>query len=502
MPSPAPSTVLPPAPDWDRQNRFTRGTDRLWVFPWQARSLGVILKQRMSPQNPDEGPSRGSLILGPGPRLVGLEPLLRALGAESVVQVTDLGQLLKGDLSGQRVLIDLTTLASEDGGILRRVLRDNPNCRLELIGGDPTRAIVQSLTLQGRGGWSSWPLDTDRLTLWARGHHFPALAGSGPEVSQPPVQFKPTPPAAGKEALLRPQTDPEIRAIERILGGLPQEDGSEPLTPFDTQSKPKDAAHERGGEESETTGSAGFGDQEDSAFGAGLGTDPQESKTRQSKSPPLPTAHIPHWYRDQVADLADIAQRLDLGLRRTLEASEGVESESALRGLSDDILRLGQFTRTIGYLAAPPGPDGSSVDLSALAQDFLSSLAHEEDGGPRYLFRAAPDAVVRAEKSLLVLAIDAILAVASLAAGNKGEVKVGVSTEGQQALLEVSFPPGPLAQLEADRWLEPYALHRLLPGVGPNAIPAAAAILAGQGGDLSLSAAGNERCFRLELPLA
>lgn len=456
----------------------------------------------MSSQNPDEGPSRGSLILGPGPRLASLEPLLRALGAESVVQAEDLGQLLKGDLSGQRLLIDLTILPTEDGGILRRVLRDNPSCRLELIGGDPTRAIVQSLTLQGRAGWSSWPLDTDRLTLWARSDHVSALAHSGSEVSQPPAQFKPTPPATGEEAVPRPHTDPEIQAIERILGGSSQEDGSEPLTPFDTQSMPDDGTHGRGGKESESEGSAGLSDQEDPAFGAGLGTEPGESKTRPSKSPPLPTAHIPHWYRDQVADLADIAQRLDLGLRHTLEASEGVESETALRGLSDDILRLGQFTRTIGFLAAPPGPDGSSVDLSALAQDFLSSLAHEEDGGPRYLFRSAPDAVVRAEKSLLVLAIDAVLAVASLAAGNKGEVKVGVSTEDQQALLEVSFPPGPLARLEADRWLEPYALHRLLPGVGPNAIPAAAAIVAGQGGDLSLSGTGKERCFRLELPLA
>ncbi len=434
--------------------------------------------------------------------MASLEPLFRALGAESVVQATDLGQLLKGDLSGHRLLIDLTTLPSEDGGILRRVLRDNPNCRLELIGGDPTRAIVQSLTLQDNGGWSSWPLDTDRLTLWARSNHVSARAGSDSEVAQPPVRFTPATPAAGEEDLPRPPADPEIQAIERILGGSTQEDGSETLTPFDTQSRDKDATHGRSEQESESGSSAGRGDQEDPAFGAGLSTEPQESKTRPSQSPPLPTAHIPHWYRDQVADLADIAQRLDLGLRRTLEATEEVESESALRGLSDDILRLGQFTRTIGYLAAPPGPDGSSVDLSALAQDFLSSLAHEEDGGPRYLFRSAPDAVVRAEKSLLVLAIDAILAVASLAAGNKGEVKVGVSTEGQQALLEVSFPPGPLARLETERWLEPYALHRLLPGVGPNAVPAAAAILAGQGGDLSLSAAGEERCFRLELPLA
>jgi hypothetical protein len=416
-----------------------------------------------------------------------------------VVQVKDLGQLLQGDLSGQRVLIDLTTLPSEDGGILRRVLRDNPSCRLELIGGDPTRAIVQSLTLQGRGGWSPWPLDTDRLTLWARGDYSTTLADPGTGVSRSKLQVKQSPPATGEEVLRTPQTDPEIMAIERILGGLPQEGDSKPLTPFDTQSKPQDATREQGGKESETTSSS---DQEDPAFGAGLDPDPHESKARPSKSQPLPTAHIPPWYRDQVADLADIAQRLDLGLRRTLEASEGVESESALRGLSDDILRLGQFTRTIGYLAAPPGPDGSSVDLSALAQDFLSSLAHEEDGGPRYLFRSAPDAVVRAEKSLLVLAIDAMLAVASLAAGNKGEVKVGVSTEGQQAILEVTFPPGPLARLEVDRWLEPYALHRLLPGVGPNAIPAAAAILVGQGGDLSLSTTGSERCFRLELPLA
>ncbi|MDA0947989.1 MAG: hypothetical protein O2799_05690, partial [Planctomycetota bacterium] len=216
----------------------------------------------------------------------------------------------------------------------------------------------------------------------------------------------------------------------------------------------------------------------------------------------LPTAMLPAWYRDQVADLADMAQRLDLGLRRTLEASGHEETDAALESLSHDVLRLGQFTRTLGYLAAPPGANGATLDLSGLAADFLSTLASEDEAGPRFLFRGEPETRVRADKGLLVLVLDALLTVTSLAAGHAGEVRVAVERETDQAKASIQFPAGPLEDLEPVRWMEPYALHRRLPGVGPNAVAAAASILAGQGGGLELSAEGALRTFTLRLPLA
>jgi hypothetical protein len=211
---------------------------------------------------------------------------------------------------------------------------------------------------------------------------------------------------------------------------------------------------------------------------------------------------LPAWYRDQVADLADMAQRLDLGLRRTLEASGHEETDAALESLSHDVLRLGQFTRTLGYLAAPPGANGATLDLSGLAADFLSTLASEDEAGPRFLFRGEPETRVRADKGLLVLVLDALLTVTSLAAGHGGEVRVAVEREAEQAMASIQFPAGPLEDLEPARWMEPYALHRRLPGVGPNAVAAAASILAGQGGGLELSAEGALRTFTLRLPLA
>ena len=462
-------------------------------LPLATPPKGDILEQRMSSTNQEFGAPGGHLSLGPGLRLASLEPILRALGAASVDRLEDLGALLGPQDEGQRVLVDLQSLPTEDAGILSRWLQRNPGCILELVGGDPTRAIAQSLTLRANAHWNPWPLDTERLAMWARGEYQESMGTDTPLA--PPLQTE--------RAKASRQEDPELRAIEKILGSMSNDEGSEALTPFDTETNPvvAPATKQSASQHLDPAPSPAPGH---GAFGAGLDseTDPSPEPFVDPKTPQLITTELPSWYRDQVADLADMAQRLDLGLRQTLEASEEAESDNALRGLSEDIMRLGQFTRTIGYLAAPPGPDGSTVDLSNLAQDFLSSLAHEEDGGPRYLFRAAPDAVVRAEKGLLVLAIDAVLAVASLASGSNGEVKVGVSTEGPTATLEVTFPAGPLARLDAPRWLEPYALHRLLPGVGPNAIPAAAAILTGQGGELTMAFDGDERTFRVTLPCA
>ena len=182
----------------------------------------------------------------------------------------------------------------------------------------------------------------------------------------------------------------------------------------------------------------------------------------------LPLAALPAWYRDQVADLADMAQRLDLGLRRTLEAGGMEETDAALESLSHDVLRLGQFTRTLGYLAAPPGANGATLDLSGLAADFLSTLASEDEAGPRFLFRGEPETRVRADKGLLVLVLDALLTVTSLVAGQGGEVRVAVERGEEQAHLTIQFPAGVLTDLEPARWMEPYALHRRLPARWPQ----------------------------------
>jgi hypothetical protein len=240
-------------------------------------------------------------------------------------------------------------------------------------------------------------------------------------------------------------------------------------------------------------------------------TEPQEPDPPGASSPP------PRWYRAQVADLADIAQRLDLALNalreQHQEADGGGEATAALddpiERLGHDALRLVQFSRTLGYLAAPPGPGDEILRLDTLLQETMSGMADTGSGRARFLFRAEGPLEVRSDKGLLVLVLDAVLALANGAAGSEGEVRASAvevaAEEGpSQAELRISFPAGPLAEIPPPEVLEPYGLRGKLPGLGPNALAAASRILEGQGGSL-LYGEGDEPgqgLFVLSLPCA
>lgn len=195
----------------------------------------------------------------------------------------------------------------------------------------------------------------------------------------------------------------------------------------------------------------------------------------------------PPWYRDQVADLSDLAQRLHLDLF-AIEEAHGPSGSPALGALREDVARLTQFTRTLGFLAAAPGRGQQDLSLSTLVQEQLASLAGLGEDAPRFLFKGSDDIRVRSDKGLLIGALDAVLQVAAQCAGSHPQtVRVACVREEAWAYLTVEFSPGPLTVFQSgspERLFVPYQLKELLPTIGPNALGAARAILRGQGGDL------------------
>ena len=201
----------------------------------------------------------------------------------------------------------------------------------------------------------------------------------------------------------------------------------------------------------------------------------------------------------QVADLADVAQRIDLSLRALVEEAGDAAPTWAegLDALTGEVGRLVQFTRTLGYLAAPPARGEQVFSLSTLLEELLKSVARAGPDAPRYLYRGPGELEVRSDKRLLVQAFDALLQLAGGCAASGEVVRVAAreaagELEGSQEVeVEITFPAGPLRDLEPGELLRPYALRRRLPGIGPNAIAAAAGILRGQGGGLALGPAGD-----------
>ena len=194
------------------------------------------------------------------------------------------------------------------------------------------------------------------------------------------------------------------------------------------------------------------------------------------------TTRRPPWLKDQIADLADIVQALDLSARAT----------HAHLGLERELGQLRQFTRTIGYVAAPPPRGDQEFDLAILVEELLGGLAGQSPDAPRLLFKAtASERVVEADKLLVTMALEALLVTAVSCAGPGDVVRVSLDGgPGEAPWVHVRFPAGPIAGLAPEDALQPYALKALLPSVGANALAAAGAIAVGQGGDLVLRADG------------
>lgn len=201
----------------------------------------------------------------------------------------------------------------------------------------------------------------------------------------------------------------------------------------------------------------------------------------------------PAWLKSQVADLADLVQALDLQAR----------AHHAHVGLEDELTRLRQFTRTVGFVASPPPRGDQEFDMATLTEEALGALAGKTPNAPRILFRKRGDRTETiADKSLVMAALDAVLHTAISSAGSGDVVRVTVEgRSGEPVVTDVEFPAGPLAERHPDEILMPYGLRKILPEIGPNALAAAGAIAVGQGGDLTLARDEEGKLtFSLELP--
>jgi hypothetical protein len=394
---------------------------------------------------PRSTPEHASLWFGPGARLEELAALLQTLGVEAGGTLAEAGDL--GELQGSsarlsvRLLWDVDTLAQEDLGFLRRHI-SRAGGEVVIVGDDPSRRAVRSLLRHANVSYLPWPPDIEDLR---------ALAG-GSQRGSPAAQ-----PAAVRP---RPQPDEELAEIEDILSG------AEP--PRGAALRPERAL---------------------------------EEQAPPAAAPAAPSARLeppPAYFKDQVADLADIAQRIQLSLEA---AGDGKRGE-VLERVGPEVERLLQFTRTLGFLVAPPAPGAQEFDLSEMVEVFLAGTPKTADS-PRLLFRGGGELPVRSDRALLAQAFDAFVFLAQNCAGKGEIVRLQTRAEGDLCALSIQFPAGPLAELEPERILQPYGLRRAVPKLGPNALAAATGIVAGQGGRALLERVGHGRLgWRIELPRA
>jgi hypothetical protein len=463
------------------------------------------------------------IVLGPTPRMIPLEPLIAVLqqasrnpnGGPQLRTLAELGELLNTTESHSqpgRLLLDADATPQTDLGFVTRFLTHHPRWQLWLCGEDDQCRVARTLLALPQTRWCGWPLDLEqlqRLLVASADTPLPSKLSVAPkrEEVDRPAHTQPQPSPRGPQTKL----EEDLGKIESILAGDTL--ASEPSPILEHSPKAPDP------------GELSLTHEELEAFQASIavnypadqGTTEHETAEAVEPAPPSSDSAPPRWYRSQVADLADIAQRLDLALNalreQHQEAGGGGDTSGALddplERLSHDALRLVQFSRTLGYLAAPPGQGDDLLRLDTLLQETMSGMADTGSGRARFLFRAEGPVEVRSDKGLMVLVLDAVLALANGAAGPDGEVRASavkvVEEEGSaQAELRISFPAGPLAEIPPPEVLEPYGLRGKLPGLGPNALAAASRILEGQGGGL-LYGEGDEpgqALFILSLPCA
>jgi len=466
-----------------------------------------------------------SLWIGPGSRLGGLKTVLESLrgaagqdpAAPDVQLFRDLAELPPDAGGGTgRLVLDADDLPLEDLGYVRRFLEARPDRRLVLTGDDPGRRAAR--TLLGREGvhFLPWPPNLEDLDRWLEApvhtaHRHPlsptpgTTPGATPEApavqrepfasaapSQPeePAHF-PSPGDPPTHARARrddgfgdagPLDEDELTVIRTILAQPPsdaapafvedfldedEEDELEPLAPASTVPE------------------LGIEDEDDEE-------EDEELTVTDVLSPKAPPP--PRYFREQVADLADIAQAIDLGLR-----AENAEDAPVAR----DVARLVQFTRTLGYLVAPPGRGDQEFDLAVLLKELVAQFVARGAGKTRCLYLPEGEVPVRSEKQLLTQAFDALLFLAASCAAENEAVRVRARSEDGTAQVEIEFPVGPLEDLEPERVVEPYGLRDRLPDLGPNALRAAFGIFDGQGGRAHLARLGPRRLvWAVELPLA
>jgi len=111
------------------------------------------------------------IVLGPGPRLAGIEPLARAASAQvnagvalAFERITDLSELLAPRGARGRLVLDLDHLPLEDLGFVRRFLASARGWSLLLVGEDTGHRAARAALAMERTRFLPWPPDIAQLT--------------------------------------------------------------------------------------------------------------------------------------------------------------------------------------------------------------------------------------------------------------------------------------------------------------------------------------------------
>ncbi len=447
-----------------------------------------------------------TLLLGPGPSLAECLPLLETLRMraesscpEGIEQLETWDALFCEFPEVGRILIDADSMELRNVGLIESFLAQHPGWELWLLGEDPSARASRELLQSCCATWIPAPLDV------------PSMHGA---LISPMMDFD-------DEGLLEAEDDSWSSELEEV----DLAEGESLVEPLEEEPDPQVES-----EESEESDELVDGDllsqverilrgevsalNEHVSISTPAHVTPEETRELEpagasvsvsDDAPSMATAaddedepQAPaRYFRHQVADLADIVQCIDLGIDRAAEEAAGSETTEAtavathLDELRAETVRLRQYTRTLSYLVSPPMRGDGVFDLAPMLEEMLTMRRSEPDA-PRYLLRTSGELPLRADKQLLSQALDALLFLAHKGAGEEGTVRVdarleeGIEVEAE-VQLSIRFPAGLFSDISPARLLEPYALRRLLPELGANALAAAAGILRGQGCSLGLS---------------
>lgn len=490
--------------------------------------------------SPDPRSGQAILLVGPGARARDLGLVLKALGAPHGVPCRtfeDVADLAAEDAHVGLLLLDADAIPLEDVGYVRRFAESRPKSALVLFGGDARARTVRVL---GPRRFAHWPLDVEELSLFVEDaggqqnarnegqtrNERPAIDAARRDPMQRDDARPPTAGVSTTQSYTSPAEDDELEQVRAILAAE-----SDTLDPVRSSSLHGAFASTLAAPT--VVRSAATLDHTDvdvSDFEPAFAEDDESTEMRseaefESESdatalathdvPTRPAIAAPPWWRAQVADLADAAQRIDLSVKMLAQSAPEIDegdmqdARGRLRELEAEVARLLQFTRTLGYVAAPPPTGSQTFDFGEIVHLFATGLAQSGPEAPRCQFKTTPSATVRSDRQLLSQALDAIFFLVRCTARKGDLVRARVHEVAGEAAgdtqrwieLDLDFPSGPLEGFTEEDVVAPYSLTELFPELGPNALAAASGIATGQGGELRLLARARQRMtWRLRLP--
>lgn len=427
--------------------------------------------------------------IGPGEKLAPLRLVLTGLGGPTE-RVEDLAELSAARAGADvEVVLDADTVPIEDLGYVRRFLNESAHTHVALVGTDAGTRVVRTILAWPRTRWMPWPPLLDDLITLAGVQVKNEPKASAPRAMPAVRAPEPSPVPSKRVTPFAPREDDDVAAVSALLA-RDEQTSTSPRS--ETASSPRPHAS-------------------DEAIVDEADFEPLLAPSTR-ESPFEPTAGAEHtsagdapppWWRAQIADLADTAQRVELGLQalRMVEPDSHEEVREQVDRLDGEVARLVQFARTLGYVASPPSRGDQVFDLADTVQVFVAQLASRPEATPRCQFRSNEPVYVRSDRALLGQAFDAFFWLAGACSAKNDLVRAQVIRDGGPAEVRLEFPSGPLEHVETARILEPYGLRRILPDLGPNALSAATSIVVGQGGSVELVRPQKNRlAWRVVLP--